>query len=84
MKQLNISLPQDLAWLLKMEDAEFEREFKLLALVKLYELGKISSGVAARTLDMSRVEFLHTLGHYKVSIFNDSDLDQLKADFDHA
>lgn len=84
MKQLNISLPQDLAWLLKMEDSEFEREFKLLALIKLYELGKISSGVAARTLGMSRVEFLQTLGRYKVSLFNDSDLDQLKSDFDHA
>ena len=84
MKQLNITLPQDLAWLLKMQDDEFEREFKLLALIKLYELGKISSGVAARTLDMSRVEFLQTLGRYKVSLFNDSDLDQLKSDFDHA
>jgi len=84
MKQLNISLPQDLAWLLKMQDDEFEREFKLLALVKLYELGKISSGVAARTLGMNRVEFLQTLGRYKVSLFNDSDLDQLKSDFGHA
>lgn len=84
MKHLSISLPQELAWLLKMQDDEFEREFKLVALIKLYELGKISSGIAAHTLGMSRVEFLRTLGRYQVSIFNDSDAGQLQQDVDHA
>ena len=84
MKQFQLSLPEELAWLLKMEQEEFAQEFKLMALIKLYELGKISSGVAARTLGMSRVEFLHTLGRYRVSLFNDADRDQLQADFRNA
>jgi predicted HTH domain antitoxin len=84
MKQFQLSLPEELAWLLKMEQEEFAQEFKLMALIKLYELGKISSGVAARTLGMSRVEFLSTLGRYRVSLFNDADRDQLQADFRNA
>jgi predicted HTH domain antitoxin len=36
------------------------------AAVKLYELGRLSSGRAAELAGMSRVEFLVALGHYKV------------------
>jgi predicted HTH domain antitoxin len=50
--------------------AEFDREFKFLALAKLYELGKISSGRAARICGMGRVEFLMSLGRVGVSAIN--------------
>jgi predicted HTH domain antitoxin len=44
----------------------FARELCLLAAVKLYELGRLSSGRAAELAGMSRVEFLMNLGRYKV------------------
>ncbi len=50
--------------------ADFDREFKFLALAKLYELGKISSGRAARICGMGRVEFLMSLGRVGVSAIN--------------
>jgi predicted HTH domain antitoxin len=56
-----------------MQEAEFEREMKTLSLVKLYELGKVSSGIAAQVLGISRLAFLDLLGTYQVSPFPDAD-----------
>jgi len=39
-------------------------------------LGKISSGIAAKVLHISRIEFLELLGKYKVSFFNVDDLNE--------
>ena len=41
-------------------------ELKTVAIVKLYELGRLPSGKAAKLLGISRVEFLERLGKYKV------------------
>ena len=41
-----------------------------MAALKMFELGKISSGKAAQLAGMSRVEFLETCGRYRVSVFN--------------
>jgi uncharacterized protein (DUF433 family) len=41
-------------------------------LVRLYDLGEISSGQAARLLDMPRVEFSDLLGRCNVSVFDDT------------
>jgi len=38
----------------------------MLAAVKLYELGRLSSGIAAELAGMSRVEFLLNLNRYRV------------------
>jgi predicted HTH domain antitoxin len=38
----------------------------MLAAVKLYEMGRLSSGRAAELAGMSRVEFLLNLSRYKV------------------
>ncbi|HDH41256.1 MAG TPA: hypothetical protein ENG12_02470 [Candidatus Altiarchaeales archaeon] len=40
------------------------------AAVKLYELGRLSSGRAAELAGLSRVGFLQILGRYGVSIFD--------------
>ncbi len=55
-----------------------ENEVKTAALVKLYELGKISSGKAAKLLGISRVEFLSLLGKYKVQIEPDTEKELLE------
>ena len=41
-----------------------------MAALKMFELGKVSSGKAAELAGMSKVEFLETCGRYKVSVFN--------------
>ena len=65
--QITISYPTSLAWTLKMKDKEFEQEIKAISMIKLYELGKVSSGIAARLLNMTRLEFLKLLAYYNVS-----------------
>lgn len=79
-----ISYPESLALSLKMGDREFEQEMKTLSLVKLYELGKISSGIASQLLGISRIEFLNLLGKYKVSYFQNGNEEDLISDFDNA
>jgi predicted HTH domain antitoxin len=80
--QIEVSYPVSLAYSLKMQNREFEREIKILSLVKLYELGKISSGSAAKILAISRLDFLNLLSAYQISCFPDSE--ELTEDFYHA
>ncbi len=79
-RQINISYPSYLANALKLNDSDFEKEMKMNSLVKLYELNKISSGIAAKILGISRLQFLDDLSKYKVSTFNYSDFGDLKED----
>ena len=55
-----------------------EEKIKIEALVKLYELGKISFGKASKLLGISRIEFLDLLGKYKVQIEPDTKEELLK------
>jgi predicted HTH domain antitoxin len=80
--QIAISYPAVLADSLKMESGEFEREIKTVSLVKLYELGKVSSGMASKVLGISRLAFLDVLAAYHVSCF--SDADEVEADLANA
>jgi len=85
MRQLiNVDFPKELAFFLKMEDNEFAEEIKRLAIIKLYEIGKISSGKASQILEIERVEFLESLKNYKVSFFSYTDEDELRDDIKHA
>ncbi len=77
---LNIELPAELAVVLRMQEKEFAEEFKRLALVKLFELGKISSGKAAEVLGVSRIAFFDILAKYEVDIYNDVSPETLKQD----
>lgn len=54
---------------------------RLLAAMKLYELGRLSSGSAAALAGVARVEFLAQLGDYGVSPFQ---LDPAELDHDLA
>ncbi len=53
-------------------------------MVKLYELGKISSGIAAKVLGLSRLYFLDHIASYKVSVFNYNDLNDINDDIANA
>jgi predicted HTH domain antitoxin len=41
-----------------------------MAALKMFELGKVSSGKAAELAGMLRIEFLETCGRYRISPFN--------------
>ena len=49
---------------------DFEREAKLLLAAKLFEMGRMSSGMAAELCGMSRVAFLMSLPRVGVSLSN--------------
>lgn len=49
--------------------ANRQPELRILAAVKLYELGRLSSGRAAELAGMGRVELLLSLARYKVFPF---------------
>lgn len=84
MKQYQLLFPEELAFSLKMQDEEFAYEIKKMALIKLFELGKISSGKAAKALGIPRITFLDMLGRYGVSMFNDADIDTIIEDSKNA
>jgi len=52
---------------LQTEAEAFGREVLVLAAVKLFELGRLSSARAAQLASLSRVEFLAILPRYQVS-----------------
>jgi len=68
-RQITIKVPERVLLAEKTDEVTFARELPILAAVKLYELGRLSSGRAAELAGMPRVEFLLTLGHYKVFPF---------------
>ena len=79
-----INYPESLAFSLKMENQEFKDEIKTLSLIKLYELGKISSGFAAELLNTTRINFLDLLEKYNVSYFSKDIENELESDFNNA
>ncbi len=65
-RQIVIQVPEKVLLAEKTDEVSFARELRMLAAVKLYELGRLSSGRAAELAGLSRVEFLLSLGRYKV------------------
>ncbi len=65
-RQIIVNVPEKVLLAEKTDAASFARELPILAAVKLYELGRLSSGRAAELAGMSRVEFLLALERYKV------------------
>lgn len=73
MSTVTIDCAPELAVALGRHQSELENEVRLASALKLFELGRISSGLAARLAGMPRVQFLLTCGQYGVSIFQQSE-----------
>ncbi len=82
---LTIEYTDDVLFSLGLSDREFSREAKFLLAAKLYELGRLSSGKAAKLAEMQRVEFLFSLSKVGVPLSNlkiEDLADELKFAFD--
>ena len=71
----SLDIPEQLLSALGSDPASAAGELRLLAAMKLYELGRFSSGAAAELAGVSCVEFLAKLAEYGVSPFQLSPLD---------
>lgn len=78
-KVLTIPYPDDLLLSLKESEDEFAAEARLLLAVKLYEMGRISTGMAARLAGMERVAFMFALDRFGLSPIG-VDPDEVEAD----
>lgn len=75
-KTISIDYPEYLANSMRMNRDDFGKQMKESSLVKLFEIGKVSSGTATKVLEMTRIEFLELLNKYKVSFLNVDDLEE--------
>ena len=86
-EELRIKYPGGLEDAVHMTKEELEHHIRLMAALKMFELGKVSSGKAAELAGMSRIEFLETCGRYKVSLLNyppEEVEEELKGDLEEA
>lgn len=76
-RRIAIDVPEKVLLAEKTDERAFAKELRMLAAVKLYELGRLSSGRAAELAGMARVEFILSLGRYRVFPL-DAELDDLE------
>jgi predicted HTH domain antitoxin len=77
-QQIVLDIPEKVILAEKTDALSFARELRMLAAVKLYELGRLSSGRAAELAGVSRVELHLSLGRYRVFPL-EAELDDLEA-----
>ena len=70
MNILQLSLPDGFEQAVHVTSGELEGQVRLMAALKMFELGKLSSGKAAELAGVSRVEFFELCGRYQVPIAN--------------
>lgn len=69
MSRLVLEVPDETLDALQLTPQALGEELRLAAAVKLYELGRLSSGAAAASVGVPRVVFLSRLGNYRVDTF---------------
>ena len=77
-RTLTLDYPETLPDMLNETQSQFENEAKMALAVKLYEMKKISSGIAAVLAGIDRVTFLLNLSSYSVPMIDIEDDDLLK------
>lgn len=80
MGMIHIDLPESVLLSTGQSQEEFVREAKFLLALKLFELGRVSSGRAAELCEMPRVEFLLLAGRSGVPVV-DLDAEELDREF---
>lgn len=70
MSQITMEIPDDALLALKLTEGEAAAALRMAAAVKLYELGRLGSGAAARLAGVPRVVFLSRIADYGVDTFD--------------
>ena len=81
MEKIVLEIPEEILISLKETTEEFSRDILILAAVKLYQMGKLSSDRASQLAGIPRVSFLQSLARYRVPIF-DLTAEELQRDFE--
>jgi predicted HTH domain antitoxin len=81
--QFNVEYPQNLPDLLQVTKQAFEDEARMAMAVKLFELKRLSSGMAAELAGCSRVAFLLGLHRFNVPMI-DLEEEELLSDMQNA
>ena len=80
---MTIQYPESLPDALQRTRSQFEQEAKMAMAAKLFEMGRISSGIAASLAGLDRVTFLLKLHEYGVPMIQ-GDEAEMRSDFNNA
>ncbi len=81
--QIVIDVPKHYPDALQRAPEDFVQEAKLAMAVKLFEMKRLSSGMAARLIGLDRVTFLAQLQRFGIPMI-DLNADEMESDIDHA
>jgi predicted HTH domain antitoxin len=73
MHNIILSVPDETIEALQISPENISSEMLLAAAIKLYEIGRLSSGAAANLADIPKVVFLSKLADYEVETFKQSE-----------
>lgn len=75
MRSVAIEIPETTLVALKLDAAGAAAQLKIAAAMKLFELGRLSSGAAAELAGVPRVAFLAKLSEFGIDTFRQTEAD---------
>ncbi|MEW6368888.1 MAG: UPF0175 family protein [Acidobacteriota bacterium] len=81
-RRLTIEIPEDVLLATGQSREEFVPEARFLLALKLFELGRLSSGKTAQLCETGRVDFIPTAGRMGIPVA-DLDQEEMKREFEH-
>ena len=70
LNQINIEYPRNLPDILQITKKDFEKEARMAMAVKLFEMKRLSSGMAATLAGLDRVNFLLNLHRFNIPMID--------------